>query len=371
MAERKPARGAPSVRQLYRDVYADPRNDENRRRLATRLEELGDPHGEFIRLQMERAETSGELSERERELRSKYANQWLGRIANQIGVELFHKGFVFRACVGPPDVPAEHVVPGWAWGTRALGSGTEEQWATLERLSLWRSIMSGTEKLLAHPNLHGLREIADLPREDLRVLAAGPVRPLQLLEIGWPRHKNYYDYRAYESLLAKTFSRTPELEGARFPARQLTLERIEALTAELSQLRRLWVGVEMGRSFAELVDFAKQRGLDGISALSAYDLGMDLPSATMFLRFPSINFHDDMSATVAVELEKLKPKHLVIRKPVEATVEERGAGSPPVLLRHGERLDLETLFDAAASVGASFAIEPDPIHWSRSPQRDS
>lgn len=63
---------------LLRAVYADPADDSARLVYADWLTEQGDERGEFITLQVQRAQTGAEPSKRERQLEKKWARAWLG-----------------------------------------------------------------------------------------------------------------------------------------------------------------------------------------------------------------------------------------------------------------------------------------------------
>lgn len=71
---------APTAEELLAAVYANPDDDVPRQIYADFLLERGDPRGEFIALQLQRARDAAP-SEREKELLKKHGQQWLGALA--------------------------------------------------------------------------------------------------------------------------------------------------------------------------------------------------------------------------------------------------------------------------------------------------
>lgn len=104
-------------------VAAAPTDDELRRDLAAQMRERGDPRGELIGLQFEKAqrELTPEEAERAQALVRTYAWDWLGPLADVADAEtaVFEKGF-----------PVELTV--WTPNTRALCDATgAPEWATV------------------------------------------------------------------------------------------------------------------------------------------------------------------------------------------------------------------------------------------------
>jgi uncharacterized protein (TIGR02996 family) len=82
---------------LFAAVYANPDDDQPRSVLADLLQELGDPRGELIALQLR----PGKRSKREKELLDAHAHDWLGAIAPVVartGLG-YERGFVARCCL--------------------------------------------------------------------------------------------------------------------------------------------------------------------------------------------------------------------------------------------------------------------------------
>jgi len=81
-------------------ILGDPSSDELRFLYAERLEDEGDPLGEFIRTQFDLAETSPEdpaaflLERRERDLLAAHEADWAGELASHVHWWTFRRGFV-------------------------------------------------------------------------------------------------------------------------------------------------------------------------------------------------------------------------------------------------------------------------------------
>ncbi len=98
---------------LFAAVYANPDDDRPRAVLADLLQELGDPRGELIALQL-----GGKRSKREKELLATHAHPWLGPIAPLVaktGLD-YARGFVDR-CTLVDDRKLAHLVDRPEWRT--------------------------------------------------------------------------------------------------------------------------------------------------------------------------------------------------------------------------------------------------------------
>jgi uncharacterized protein (TIGR02996 family) len=106
---------------LFAAVYADPDDDGARSVLADALQELGDPRGEFITLQLMRGRT-GKPTRRETSLLKQHERTWLGPIASVLdrASVVFERGFLAKCRVHYGDA----------------GMCTSKQWATVEALEL-------------------------------------------------------------------------------------------------------------------------------------------------------------------------------------------------------------------------------------------
>jgi uncharacterized protein (TIGR02996 family) len=129
-----------SLDALFAAVYAAPDDDEPRLVLADRLQEEGDPRGEFITLQIE-----GKDAARQRKLESLYGRSWLGRLDGEIlPGGRFRRGFLAEATYH--HYPKER-----------------EEWATVEVLTIGPSaIIPGTARALLE-----VREVAGVTLNQL------------------------------------------------------------------------------------------------------------------------------------------------------------------------------------------------------------
>jgi uncharacterized protein (TIGR02996 family) len=104
--------------ELLAAVHAAPDCDEPRLVYADWLSAHGDPRGEFITLQIERALAGGPVSAREHELVSLHGPAWTGRLNGVLGHpwRLFERGFLSAASVEVPNLDGELVQFG-EWST--------------------------------------------------------------------------------------------------------------------------------------------------------------------------------------------------------------------------------------------------------------
>jgi len=89
-------------------VYGDTTSDTHRMVLADRLLELGDPRGELIALQLARAKSGSEVTQRERELLARYGTIWTQPLGTYLKRYEFRRGFLASAVLDHrTDFPAE------------------------------------------------------------------------------------------------------------------------------------------------------------------------------------------------------------------------------------------------------------------------
>jgi uncharacterized protein (TIGR02996 family) len=137
---------AGTVDELYAAVYADPADLSLRAVLADVLQEAGDPHGEFIALQLGRAPDAAP-SKRERELLKGHARAWLGELDPIIRKQglVFSNGFPARAREGLKYTKhyALFASPRWttfdtldfhSWGDNAVAFLLDPRWKILRRV---------------------------------------------------------------------------------------------------------------------------------------------------------------------------------------------------------------------------------------------
>ena len=158
-----------SIDALYAEIYANPEDDGPRLVLADALSAQGDPRGELIVLQLERARTGGaEPGARERELLGKHGKAWLGDLAPVLSWgkgysrTTFRRGFVAKA-----DVIL-------SVGNKLRPILAHPAWATVEEID---GLFDDEHGLLARAPLRGLREL-ELDDDDMIARIAKRADPL-------------------------------------------------------------------------------------------------------------------------------------------------------------------------------------------------
>jgi len=137
--------------ELLTAIYDDPDDDAARRAYAAHLEAVGDPRGEFIRLQLAHTARS-RGSRREADLLRRNFDRWLAPFDAGVATEVvFRRGFL-AAC----KVPANCADP-------RIG---DPAWATLEHVDTERV------ELVTDPVMRGLRSLA-LPFKSFERLCEG------------------------------------------------------------------------------------------------------------------------------------------------------------------------------------------------------
>jgi uncharacterized protein (TIGR02996 family) len=161
--------------ELLDAVYENPADDAARRVYADHLVAQGDPRGELIMLQCERAARSLPISaeRREVELLWKYGRAWLGPFAKAIGAFRFERGFlaecelkqVTRKMIGDPS------------------------WATVERIRLKAADAALVAVFLSDPGMRALRDVSGVgPKAFATLCEPGMGGGIETLEVaGAPR----------------------------------------------------------------------------------------------------------------------------------------------------------------------------------------
>lgn len=136
---------------LLRDVYSDPEDDGARLVVSDILQELSDPRGEFIALQMAlaRGETLPQQARRRmKDLFLSYGRQWLGEIEPFVMKSglAYRRGFpaVAKLVASDDNIPNVLDYP---------------QWSTFEELDVTSWHMGDPLKLLQQPQLQTLRRV--------------------------------------------------------------------------------------------------------------------------------------------------------------------------------------------------------------------
>lgn len=142
---------------FFARVYADPNDIEARAVLSDLLLQRGDPRGEFIALQLARAESgSARRTSREAELEDQWGRLWLGATEPciQQGGVVFERGFL-SAC-------------------RYTGRGGEDvsgcdEWTTVTSIdcSHASSYVGGSRSLLSSSKMKSLRHVVGISAEDV------------------------------------------------------------------------------------------------------------------------------------------------------------------------------------------------------------
>ena len=154
---------------LYAAVYATPFDDAPRSVLADHLQELGDPRGELIALQLARADADPP-SDRETELLDAHRRAWLGRLAKFLRVARWRGGFIEHATAELLD-----------------GTPADPMWNTVRTLSLVDSRHHGMPAVLGAGCFRGLRDLATIDLDGVSAILDGIAPPL--VELGLDARK--------------------------------------------------------------------------------------------------------------------------------------------------------------------------------------
>lgn len=162
-AEIRGAKGTPkaSANELFAQVYERPDDDGTRAVLADVLQELGDPRGELIAMQLARVRGA----KREKDLLREHLATWLGPLAPVVVAKtaVFARGFLDACAVA------------CSLARVAAGVVGRPEWATVRAISLFTpgplSWSVDPVPLLCSPAMRSLREVAHLHPN---VLAALP-----------------------------------------------------------------------------------------------------------------------------------------------------------------------------------------------------
>jgi len=171
VAVRRAATSVASEESLLAAVFADPAADEPRLVYADLLQERGDPRGELIALQIERARGGGKPSRQERSLIKKYGEAIVGALEPYVlksGRE-FRRGFL-AACRYKDE-------------TRGNPSVGLPGWATVEAIDVSPHVfVSGTYELLSQPHMKVLERVRGMTHQDFVKLCGCP-RPLPITSL--------------------------------------------------------------------------------------------------------------------------------------------------------------------------------------------
>jgi uncharacterized protein (TIGR02996 family) len=165
-------RSTRSAEALLADVYANPEDDAPRLVLADLLLERGDPRGEFIALQVERARTGvEEPSEREAQLLKKHGKEWLGVLAPILS---WGKGYATTEFRRAFIAKADFIL---SIGNKLEPLRAEVAWSTVEELDgvwpdnlLWTAPLRALHTINRPLDLMSYAEVARRPLPTVRTL---------------------------------------------------------------------------------------------------------------------------------------------------------------------------------------------------------
>lgn len=351
LAGRRVVLGRPSVHSLFESVYAEPDDDGARVALADRLTEAGDPRGEFIALQLARHARGGRPTKRERELLSENGTRWLGELVPILGNDaVFERGFLAQATT------AERGSAGLAHRFPLLpsGSGTQPEWSTVRRLSVWRHAHTGTHGLLRGARMLALRELCDAGPGDVRDLADGPNRVLERLDLLRVRLSAWWGamFHALERLPEKL----PSLRRLRIPWGGGPVDAVAKFVQRWPCLRDLSVCLD-APAMDELVAIGRARRFDRVQWLGPVDVAFAFARSELELTFPG-KLAPSLARVGAEAITRARgvgATRVVLRLPSRATLE--GDASVPVFVRKKERVDLRAVVEACAEFGAPLVVE--------------
>jgi uncharacterized protein (TIGR02996 family) len=343
-----------TVEELFAAVYRDPRSLEARAVLADRLQEAGDPRGEFIALQCARDGKSPNPGKRERELLGKHADAWLGRIARAIDDGfVFERGFLARASFNGDRLPS--------------GLGTQDEWSTVTHLSLWHLMYVGTERFLLSEKLAALEHVYALGPQDLRTLGQAPPRKWKTLELATPRPRQPRVNTKLEEDYLAIPKFAPNLERLVASALHLGPPLLDAILPALSKLRELCIGGDAD-FFTVMLERGRARSLASVELLGPGDVAFDFATRRVVVTFEdddrrfSSSEHrggrtwpmDDTTAAFAAAAIRRAPAFDLAA--VEVWIPPLGKVTDGVLTRgRHERMSLAPIAAAAREAGVPFS----------------
>lgn len=346
--------GGVSVRALFEAVWAAPDDDAPRQALADRLRALGDPRGAFIALQLARHAKPGKPKKREKELLAEHGRAWLGAIGPIVADDyVFERGFVVQASTGAPGEEG----PAGQYPLLDSGPGTQAEWSTVRRLSLWRHAALGGSGLLGGSRLFGLRELCDAGGGDVKDLLAGPVRRLERLDFARARACQWWAMVLGDSFEALP-DKLPALASLRLPSRDGSIDWVARLAGRLPALRELSVGLG-SPALDELVALGRARGLARVTLLGPADFGFEIESGVLSIAFPGRLAPPlaKLAASVVARIRDSSVRRVVARTPLRAKL--TGEADAQAFVRRSERVDLGPIAAACDALSVPFSVEDD------------
>ncbi len=344
--------GGVSVRALFEAVWEAPDDDAPRQALADRLRALGDPRGELIALQLARHAKPATPKKREKELLAEHGRAWLGAIGPIMADGfVFERGFVEQVSAGAPGQDG----PAGQYPLLGSGPGTQVEWSTVRRLSVWRYAALGGSGLLCGSRLFGLRELHDAGGSDVKDLLAGPVRRLERLDFARARACQWWAMVLGEPFEALP-DKLPALTSLRLPSRDGSIDWVARLAARLPALRELSVGLG-APALDELVALGRSRGLARVKLLGPADFGFEIESGTLSIVFPSrlAPTLAELAASVVARMRESGVRCVVARTPLRAKL--AGDAGAHAFVRRSERVELGSIATACAALSVPFRVE--------------
>ncbi len=212
----------PAVLAFLREIKDHPEDDTSRLVLADWLEEQGDPRGEFVRLQVERARLPEEeprrkcLAARERQLLDEHAAAWVGPWQKAARRWEFQRGLLHVQpaagnLAGVSDATLTHPATDWIDSLRlsALGPETAAELFPVNSIDLTGVLPLNLADVAAAPAFGGLRRLR-LPGHLAAPGDANEFAPLADLP-----HLNTLELTAADSQIARAAAMLPTLPGLR------------------------------------------------------------------------------------------------------------------------------------------------------------
>lgn len=222
---------ARSTEELLELVYQAPDDAEARFVYADRLQEVGDPRGEFIALQLEREQEGGKVTSRERRLLKDYGRRWLGALEPMVlksGVE-YRGGFPYRCRL-------------------KAGFVDVKEWLTVRAVDCEEYEFVGLAEQFLDPAWRNVRRVWGVGLSECKELSARSAR-LSWVEIG------LRSYPQWVSELTDWLRDGGELTTVFPRLRELDLLRVPTPPAELFQIASSGkLGEQIGRLVLPLGD---------------------------------------------------------------------------------------------------------------------
>ncbi len=298
------ARG--DVASLYQAVLASPHDDEPRIVLADALQEIGDPRGEFMALQL--AEASGQATveavKRADALLKKHKKEWLGAIGRVTYRARFRRGFLDELEL---DGSWKANDKGWkqysqdpslATVTQVTGKATPEIYALF----------------VGSPGMRALRSVrveADVVAETLAKVKPAPVR--ELISTGWKR-KDYAE--RFASHVVPLVAALPNVNAIECGTEVLDLLRASSVFKRIESLRTHAHAIDVIALWRELPAHVRRLSWGGGSEVELVRVGR---GASCTVRIASAYAYDDVDDQLKrlaakvdglVRLELVAPKKL-------------------------------------------------------------